>query len=115
MAKIEVRKTYAYLHQIRDEGQGRYGDGRGGLGLSLLVRKTQTVSGRNSKTWSAEAPHRQNQAGIHHYGIWFMATVVTLADARIKALDNARLSLPGRRISSNHLPDHPDRRTRPST
>lgn len=29
---------------------GRYGDGRGGYGLSLLVR--ETANGRLSKTWS---------------------------------------------------------------
>ena len=80
MAKTKSDTAYAYLRQIRDEGQGRYGDGRGGLGLSLLVKKT--VAGRCSKTWSPEAPHRQSQAGITHSRIWFMATVVTLADAR---------------------------------
>ena len=63
---------------------GRYGDGRGGFGLSLLVKSTTT--GRLSKTWSQRL--RLNgkafNLGLGAY------PVVTLAQARKAALSNRR-------------------------
>ena len=77
-----IRLTHTFIKSVTRPG--RYGDGRGGLGLSLLVKKT--VSGRNSKTWSQRLRinRKITTMGFGSY------PVVTLADARIKALDNAR-------------------------
>ena len=69
---------------------GRYGDGRGGFGLSLLVKPTTT--GRLSKTWSQRLRihgHPVN-VGLGAY------PVVTLAEAREKALQNRRAVAQGR-------------------
>ena len=64
---------------------GRYGDGRGGCGLSLLVKPTKTS--RISKTWSQRISLNGQliQIGLGSY------PVVTLGKARDKALKNARL------------------------
>ena len=63
---------------------GRYGDGIGGHGLSLLVKPTTT--GRLSKTWSQRLQVEGNAVnmGLGSY------PVVTLAHARKKALANRR-------------------------
>ena len=63
---------------------GRYGDGRGGHGLSLLVKPTTT--GRLSKTWTQRLQifGRAVNIGLGSY------PVVTLAEARRKALANRR-------------------------
>ncbi|WP_419927288.1 tyrosine-type recombinase/integrase [Candidatus Poriferisocius sp.] len=63
---------------------GRYSDGRGAHGLSLLVRETS--DGRLAKTWSQRITlgGRQTNLGLGPY------PVVTLAEARDKALDNRR-------------------------
>ena len=63
---------------------GRYGDGRGGHGLSLLVKPTTT--GRLSKTWSQrlQVEGKAVNMGLGSY------PVVTLAHARKKALANRR-------------------------
>ena len=69
---------------------GRYGDGRGGYGLSLLVKGTST--GRLSKTWSQRI--RVNgepcNVGLGPY------PVVSLAEARAAALENRRAVAQGR-------------------
>ena len=62
---------------------GRYGDGRGGMGLSLLVKPTS--NGKWSKSWSQRL--RINGA-ITTLGLGSFP-IVTLADAREKALDQA--------------------------
>ena len=77
---------------------GRYGDGRGGFGLSLLVKPTTT--GRLSKTWSQRLRingHPVN-VGIGAY------PVVTLAEAREKALKNRREVAQGRDPRSGGIP-----------
>lgn len=63
---------------------GRYGDGRGGYGLSLLVKPTS--NGRLSKTWSQRVRlhGRVTNIGLGAYPI------VSLAEARKKALTNRR-------------------------
>lgn len=63
---------------------GRYGDGRGGYGLSLLVKPM--ANGRISKTWSQRVRigGRANNVGLGRYPI------VSLSDARAAALKNAR-------------------------
>ena len=69
---------------------GRYGDGRGGLGLSLLVKPT--VNGRWSKTWSqrVKVGGRLTNVGLGSY------PVITLAEARARALENARAVAAGK-------------------
>ena len=63
---------------------GRYGDGRGGLGLSLLVKPASR--GGFSKSWSqaVRLDGKPTSIGLGRY------PVVTLAMARDKALENAR-------------------------
>lgn len=72
----------AFVHKVRTPG--RYGDGRGGHGVSLLVRAT--ANGRVSKTWSQRLyiDGKPVMLGLGSY------PVVTLADARAKALENRR-------------------------
>ena len=69
---------------------GRYGDGYGGHGLSLLVKPA--AHGGLSKSWAqAIRPNgRTTSIGLGAY------PVVTLAAAREKALDNARAVAGGR-------------------
>ena len=69
---------------------GRYGDGRGGFGLSLLVKPM--ANGRLSKTWSQRIRinGRVTNLGLGSYPI------VRLAKARRKALENRRAVEEGR-------------------
>ena len=69
---------------------GRYGDGRGGLGLSLLVR--MAARGHVTKCWtqSVRIGGRPTSVGLGRY------PVVTLALARRKALENAQAIAEGR-------------------
>ena len=69
---------------------GRYGDGRGGFGLSLLVKPTST--GRLSKTWSQRVRinGETSNIGLGAY------PVVALAEARAAALANQRAVVQGR-------------------
>ena len=64
---------------------GRYGDGRGGHGLSLLVKTSST--GRLSKTWAQRlrVAGKPILIGLGSY------PMTTLATAREKALSNARM------------------------
>ena len=64
---------------------GRYGDGRGGHGLSLLVKRAST--GGFSKSW-AQRIRLDGKAANVGLGAY---PVVTLARARQKALGNARI------------------------
>ena len=63
----------------------RYGDGRGGFGLSLLVKRT-SVPGRLSKTWSQRITigGREVMIGLGSY------PTVTLTEAKKRAADNWR-------------------------
>ena len=86
MAKKKPRRlTHSFIISLAEEG--RYGDGRGGFGLSLLVKKT--ANGRWSKTWAQRlhigASRQEYTPGLGSFPL------VTLADAREKALENARL------------------------
>ena len=86
MAKTKsARLTHTFIKSVTKEG--RYGDGRGGFGLSLLARKTQ--NGGWSKTWSQRLHiGKTRQEYTPGLGSW---PLVTLADARAKAFENARL------------------------
>ena len=68
---------------------GRYGDGRGGFGLSLLVKPM--ANGRLSKTWAVRMriAGRPANIGAGRY------PVVSLSEARAKALDIARAASRG--------------------
>ena len=72
----------AFCRTIKEAG--RYGDGRGGHGLSLLVKESST--GRPSKSWAQRLRIDGEPAniGLGSYPI------VTLAEAREKALTNRR-------------------------
>jgi len=69
---------------------GRYGDGRGGFGLSLLVKPRS--AGGYSKTWSQRVilGGKPVNIGLGAY------PVVTLAEARDEALRNRRVIAQGR-------------------
>lgn len=77
---------------------GRYGDGRGGHGLSLRVRRT--ANGRLSKTWSQRIRinGRPTNLGLGSY------PVITLAMAREKAIDNRRRMAQGEDILAAPVP-----------
>ncbi len=84
---------------VRDvKRPGRYGDGRGGHGLSLLVKPTR--SGRLSKTWAQRLRinGRAVNIGLGSY------PVVTLGDARRAALENRRETFHGRDPRSGDTP-----------
>ena len=81
-AMKSIRLTHTFVKSVTRPG--RYGDGRGGLGLSLLVKKT--AAGGWSKTWSQRLRIDRKIATLG-FGSF---PVVTLADARKRALDNAR-------------------------
>ena len=72
------RLTHRFVQSVATEG--RYGDGRGGLGLSLLVKRTK--NGRWSKT-GRNASESRNKIAMIGLGSF---PAVTLALARDKAL-----------------------------
>ena len=78
-----------FVKTIREPG--RYGDGRGGHGLSLLVQPMKSTD-RISKTWSQRLriDGRAVNIGLGSY------PVVSLADARGKALKNRQAVAQGR-------------------
>ncbi|MDE0450246.1 MAG: site-specific integrase [Gammaproteobacteria bacterium] len=69
---------------------GRYGDGRGGLGLSLLVRPGRRSRVAKCWTQSVRIGGKPTSLGLGRY------PVVTLALARQKALENAQAIAEGR-------------------
>ena len=82
------RLTARFVRAVKRAG--RYGDGRGGHGLSLLVKPTK--AGRLSKTWAQRLriDGRCVNIGLGPY------PVVTLAEARRAALENRRATFQGR-------------------
>lgn len=90
------RLTAVFVKAVRRAG--RYGDGRGGHGLSLLVKPTR--SGRLSKTWSQRLRinGRAVNIGLGPY------PVVSLAEARGAALENRRVSFRGDDPRSGDIP-----------
>ncbi|WP_419927270.1 Arm DNA-binding domain-containing protein [Candidatus Poriferisocius sp.] len=74
--------TVEFVEEV--ERPGRYSDGRGANGLSLLVR--ETTDGRIAKTWSQRVTidRQRTNLGLGPY------PVVTLAEARDAALENRR-------------------------
>ena len=86
--KHSVRLSATFVRNVN--APGRYGDGYGGLGLSLFVRPR--AHGGFSKSWaqSVRCNGRNTSLGLGSY------PVVTLAMARDKALANARTIAQGR-------------------
>ena len=80
--KRPVRLSATFCRQVNEPG--RYGDGRGSFGLSLLVKETST--GRWAKSWSQRLriAGRPVSIGLGGYPL------VSLQEARDMALDNAR-------------------------
>ena len=79
---------------------GRYGDGRGGLGLTLLVQPSSRHGFCKSWGQSVRIGGRRTTIGLGRY------PVVTLAKARERALENARAIEEGRdpRLASSTVP-----------
>ena len=89
MARKRPNKlTHAFVNSVSTAG--RYGDARGGHGLSLLVKAT-TIPGRWSKTWSQSLRVNRSPVTVA-LGAY---PAVTLAMARAKALENAALAAQG--------------------
>ena len=88
--------TAAFVRTVNTPG--RYGDGRGGYGLSLLVKATR--NGRLSKTWSQRLyiGGKPAMVGLGNYPI------VTLAEARAKCVKNRRVIEQGRDLRSPEIP-----------
>ncbi|MCY4103112.1 MAG: tyrosine-type recombinase/integrase [bacterium] len=82
------RLSATFVRQIKHPG--RYGGGRGGHGLSLLVKPA--ADGRTSKSWSQRLyiNRRPVMIGLGAYPI------VSLADARAKAFENRQTLAQGR-------------------
>ena len=88
--------TAAFVKSISEPG--RYGDGRGGHGLSLLVKPT--ANGRWSKTWGQRLRigGRITTLGLGSY------PVVSLAEARRSALENRQAAAAGKDPRSGGVP-----------
>ena len=80
--KRPTRLSASFVQKVNVPG--RYGDGRGGHGLSLLVKRMK--NGRWSKTWSQRLRINGTLVTI---GLGSFP-VISLAMVRDKALDNAR-------------------------
>ena len=87
----------SFVKAVREPG--RYGDGRGGHGLSLLVKPTNIPS-RLSKTWSQRirVNGRETNLGLGSY------PAVTLAEARRRALRNRQSVEEGHNPRSGQTP-----------
>ena len=81
--KRPARLSAAFVKTVKDPG--RYGDGRGGFGLSLLVQRR--AAGGLARSWSQRLwiDGGPVNVGLGAYPI------VTLAEARAKALENRRM------------------------
>ena len=89
MARKRPNKlTHAFVNSVATAG--RYGDARGGHGLSLLVKPT-TITGRWSKTWSQQI---RINGSVVTLGLGAYPSV-TLAMARATAAENAGLAAQG--------------------
>ena len=78
---------------------GRYGDGRGGHGLSLMVRPTK-IEGRLSKAWvqRIRINGKETNLGLGSY------PAVTLAEARRRAIRNRQAVEEGRNPRARKVP-----------
>ncbi len=92
----------AFVKTVKDPG--RYGDGRGGYGLSLLVKPSST--GRVAKSWSQRLRINGEPFNI---GLGSFP-IVTLKEARDKALENRRVVEQGKdpRVKTSSIPTFAD-------
>ena len=92
----------AFVKTVKDPG--RYGDGRGGHGLSLLVKPSST--GRLAKSWSQRLRINGEPFNI---GLGSFP-IVTLKEARDKALENRRAVEQGKdpRVKTSSIPTFAD-------
>ena len=86
-SKRPAKLTHTFVKNIAQPG--RYGDGRGSFGLSVMVKKTS--NGRWSKTWSQRI---RINGTISMLGLGTFPAV-TLAKAREKTIKNAQLVAEG--------------------
>ena len=86
-SKRPAKLTHTFVKNIAQPG--RYGDGRGSFGLSVMVKKTS--NGRWSKTWSQRI---RINGTISMLGLGRFPAV-TLAKAREKTIKNAQLVVEG--------------------
>ena len=88
MAMRPSKLSATFVKQVAEPG--RYGDGRGSHGLSLLVKAA--LDGGVTKSWSQRirVDGKESNIGLGAYPI------VTLARARVKALENRRAIEQGR-------------------
>ncbi len=96
-SKRPTSLSAAFVKTVRRPG--RYGDGRGGHGLSLLVKPT-TIEGRLSKTWAQRV---RINGSITTLGLGSYPAV-TLAEARSRALKNRRAIEEGRNPRGDKTP-----------
>ena len=85
-----------FLKNVRQPG--RYGDGHGGHGLSLLV--TRRANGRLSKRWTQRV-HIDGKYTSLGLGVW---PAVTLAEARRRAIKNRQALEEGRNPRGKNAP-----------
>ena len=90
------RLSASFVRTVKQPG--RYGDGHGGYGLSLFVKKLTT--GRLSKTWSQRI---QINGRVTNLGLGVFP-VVTLAEAREQALEHRRAVVQGRDPRGRGIP-----------
>ena len=90
------RLSASFVRTVKQPG--RYGDGHGGYGLSLFVKKLAT--GRLSKTWSQRI---QINGRVTNLGLGVFP-VVTLAEAREQALEHRRAVVQGRDPRGRGIP-----------
>ena len=85
----------SFVKLIRESG--RYGDGRGGYGLSLLVKPTK--NGRVSKSWSQRLiiNGKLTHMGLGSYPL------ISLAEARKRAFENKQAHIMGK-DPREHIP-----------
>ncbi len=86
-----------FVRSVRQPG--RYGDGRGGHGLTILVKRRK--NGRLSKTWAQRIRihGKETNLGLGSY------PAVTLAEARRRALRNRQAIEEGRNPREDRIPN----------
>ncbi len=94
--KRPIILTDPFCRNIRKPG--RYGDNRGGYGLSLLVRVRK--NGRVAKYWTQEVRVRGRKTSLG-LGVY---PIVTLAEARRRALANRQAVEEGRDPRASRIP-----------
>ena len=84
--------TDRFVRTVKTTKPTRYGDGRGGLGLSLLVKPMTSEPGRMSKTWSARLTvgGRRTMVGLGSYPVVTLARARELALAHQQAVEQGR-------------------------